>query len=60
MFNVVVLPAPFGPKKPKILPVSTVKLMPSTALTLPLKTLVRALTLMMFIPLKPPMLCQFK
>jgi hypothetical protein len=33
---VVVLPAPFGPKKPKISPSSTSKEMSSTALTFPL------------------------
>jgi hypothetical protein len=32
---VVVLPAPFGPKNPNILPDSTDKSMPSTAITLP-------------------------
>ena len=35
MLAVVVLPAPFGPSKPKISPWATVRFMPSTAVTPP-------------------------
>ena len=35
MDMVVLLPAPFGPSSPKISPLSTLKLMPSTAVKLP-------------------------
>ena len=35
MRSVVVLPAPFGPRRPVISPSRAVKLTPSTALTLP-------------------------
>jgi len=35
IFIVVVLPAPFGPRNPKISPFFTVKWMPATAITLP-------------------------
>ena len=41
MRSVVVLPAPFGPRKPVTEPGSTVKLSWSTARTLPRNTLVR-------------------
>jgi hypothetical protein len=49
MFSVVVLPAPFGPKKPKISPFFTVKLMPLTALTVPLYVFLRSVTSMALI-----------
>ena len=49
MFSVVVLPAPLGPRKPKISPWFTVKLMPSTALMLLSKTFVSSLTSIVFI-----------
>ena len=35
MRKVVVLPAPFGPRKPKISPANTVRSMPETASTMP-------------------------
>jgi len=44
---VVVLPAPLGPKKPKISPFSTLKEMLSTAVNLP-KVLVKLWTSMLF------------
>ena len=40
MWTVVVLPAPFGPRRPKTVPSLTVRSMPSTAVTGP-KRLVR-------------------
>ena len=46
MRSVVVLPAPFGPRKPVTEPGSTVKLSRSTARTLPPKTLLRSSTTM--------------
>jgi len=56
MFRVVVLPAPLGPRKPKISPFFTVKLMPSTALTFPSKTLVSSWTSMVLIFLQASIL----
>jgi hypothetical protein len=49
MFRVVVLPAPLGPRKPKISPCFTLKHILLTAFTLPLKTFVNSLTSMVFI-----------
>ena len=46
MRSVVVLPAPFGPRKPVTEPGSTVKLSRSTARTLPRNTLVSSSTTM--------------
>ena len=54
MFSVVVLPAPLGPRKPKISPFFTLKLMPPTALIFPSKILVNSLTSMVLILFKPP------
>src|SRR4029077_5700669 len=51
MRMVVVLPAPFGPRKPRISPRSTVKLMSSTAVTGPYR-LVRCCTSITGVP--PP------
>jgi hypothetical protein len=46
---VVVLPAPFGPRNPKISPSLTSKSIASTALTSPGKTLVKAVAWIIFI-----------
>lgn len=54
MFNVVVLPAPLGPRNPRISPSSTLKLMPSTALTVLSKILVSSLTSMVLTLFRPP------
>lgn len=52
-FGVVVLPAPLAPRNPEISPFSAAKLMPSTALILLSKTLVRAFASMMLILVAP-------
>jgi len=44
MFKVVVLPAPLGPKNPRISPFFTLKLMPFTAFTVPSKIFVKPFT----------------
>ena len=53
MLSVVVLPAPLGPRNPRISPSFTLKLMPSTALTVLSKILVSSLTSMVLILFKP-------
>jgi len=53
MFSVVVLPAPLGPRNPKISPSFTLKLIPSTALTFLSKILVSSLTSMVLILFVP-------
>jgi len=54
MLSVVVLPAPLGPRNPRISPSSTLKLIPSTALTSLSKILVSALTSMVLTLFRPP------